>query len=195
MNNFIVLAVFSGFSFNLVLKFGLGVKEIFDNRKHPVAGCLFQWLIMFITVFASWLIFTFILAPLTLGFFEYFLLFPLTVFLTGSLEKMLFMLFPGDLSRNTGFSAHSAYSGLALTALILTLRLADTTSDALLLSFGFSSGVFFSIVLLRMIKIRTKNEKILPLFDGQPLMLTSMALLSLVFSSIAYITLLYPLTF
>jgi Na+-translocating ferredoxin:NAD+ oxidoreductase RnfA subunit len=195
MNNFIVLAVFSGFSFNLVLRFGLGVKEIFENRKHPVAGSLFQWLIMFTTVFASWLIFTFILAPLTLGFFEYFLLFPLTVFLTVSLEKLLFMLFPGDLAQNKGFSAYSAYSGLALTALILTLRLADTTSDALILSFGFSSGVFFSIVLLRMIKIRTKNEKILPLFAGQPLMLTSMALLSLVFSSIAYITLLYPLTF
>jgi electron transport complex protein RnfA len=195
MNNFIVLAVFSGFSFNLVLKFGLGVKEIFENREHPISGCLFQWLIMFIAVFVSWLIFTFILSPLTLGFFEYFLLLPLTVFLTVSLENVLFMLFPGNLAQNKGFSAYSSYSGLALTSLILTLRLADTTSDALILSFGFSSGVFFSIVLLRMIKVRTKNEKIMPLFSGQPLMLTSMALLSLVFSSIAYITLLYPLTF
>ena len=195
MNNFIVQAVFSGFAFNLVLKFGLGVREIFENREHPLTSCLFQWLTMFIAVFVSWLIFTFILSPLTLGFFEYFLLFPLTVFLSFSLENMLLVLLPKNLTGNKGFSAYSSYSGLILTALILTLRLADTTPDALILSFGFSSGVFFSIVLLRMIKIRMKNEKIMPVFSGQPLLLTSMALLSLVFSSIAYITLLYPLSF
>ncbi|MDR0683524.1 MAG: hypothetical protein LBF83_00115 [Spirochaetaceae bacterium] len=195
MNNFIVPAVFSGFAFNLVLKFGLGAREIFENREHPLTNYLFQWLTMFIAVFVSWLIFTFILSPLTLGFFEYFLLFPLTVFLSFSLENMLLVLLPGNLTQHKGFSAYSSYSGLVLTALILTLRLADTTPDALILSFGFSSGVFFSIVLLRMIKIRMKNEKIMPIFSGQPLLLTSMALLSLVFSSIAYITLLYPLSF
>ncbi|MDR2795110.1 MAG: hypothetical protein LBB47_00185 [Spirochaetaceae bacterium] len=195
MNNFIILAVFSGFYFNLVLKFGLGVKEIFENRANPVAGCLFQWLIMFITVFVSWLIFTFILSPLTLGFFEYFLPFPLTVFLSVGLENILSMIIPGNFQKSKGFSAYSSYSGLVLTALILTMRLADTTSDALILSFGFSFGVFFSITLLRMIKIRVKNEKTPSVFSGQPLLLTSMALLSMVFSSIAYITLLYPLNF
>jgi electron transport complex protein RnfA len=195
MNNFIVPAVFSGLTFNLVLKFGLGVKEIFENREYTVTSFLFQWLTMFITVFVSWLIFTFILSPLALGFFEYFLLFPLTVFLSFSLENMLSVLLPKNSTQNKVFSAYSSYSGLVLTALVLTLHLADTTPDALVLSFGFSSGVFFSIVLLRMIKIRIKNEKIMPVFSGQPLLLTSMALLSLVFSSIAYITLLHPLSF
>ena len=195
MNNFIVLAVFSVFSFNLVLKFGLGTKEIFENRKYPVTNCLFQWLTMFIVVFVSWLIFTFVLSPLTLGFFEYFLLFPLTVFLAVSLENMLPVTFQKNLTQNKEDSAYSSYSGLILTALILTLRLADTTSDALILSFGFSTGVFLSIILLRTIKIRIKTEKIMPVFSEQPLLLTSMALLSLVFSSIAYITLLYPLSF
>ncbi|MDR3356102.1 MAG: hypothetical protein LBO04_02830 [Spirochaetaceae bacterium] len=195
MNNFIVLTVFSVFSFNLVLKFALSVKEIFENRKHPAASCLFQWLTMFITVFVSWLIFTFILSPLTLGFFEYFLLFPVTVFLTVCLENILSIIIPGNLTQNKAFSAYSSYSGLVLTALILTLRLADTTSDAMVLSLGFSSGVYFSIALLRMIKTRVKNEKILPFFSEQPLLLTSMALLSLVFSSIAYVTLLHPLSF
>ncbi|MDR2342976.1 MAG: hypothetical protein LBD86_00410 [Spirochaetaceae bacterium] len=195
MNNFIIPLVFSAFSFNLVLKFGMGVKEIFENRKNPMTVYLFQWLSMFITVFVSWLLFTFILSPLALGFFEYFLLFPLTVFLTAGLENILLIAFPRNFAKNKGFSAYSSYSGLVLTALILTLRLADTTSDALLLSFGFSSGVFFSIALLRVIKIRVKNERILDIFNEQPLLLTSMALLSLVFSSIAYITLLYPLNF
>ncbi|MDR2659131.1 MAG: hypothetical protein LBC27_03980 [Spirochaetaceae bacterium] len=194
MNNLIILAVFSAFSFNLVLTFGLGTKEIFEVREHSVTGSLLQLSIMFITIFVSWLFFTFILSPLSLGFLQYFLLFPVTFFLTYGIES-LFTLISGNTRQNKVFSLYTSYSGLIITGLILTLHLADTATDALFLSFCLSFSAFFAIMLLRMIKIRGKNEKIVPIFEGQPILLMSMALLSLVFSSVAYIMLLHPLSF
>jgi electron transport complex protein RnfA len=195
MNRLIILAVFSTLSFNLVLKFGLGVKEIFENRKNALSSGLIQWSMMSITVFFSWFFFTFILSPLSLGFFEYFLLFPLTVFLAFGLESLLALVAPGGYEKNKAFSAYSSYGGLILTALILTLRLADTVADALVLSLCFPFGAFFAKTLLRMIRFRCKTENTSPFFIGQPFLLVSMALLSLVFSSIAYISLLHPLSF
>jgi electron transport complex protein RnfA len=195
MSDFIVLAVFSMFSFNLILKFGLGITEIFESRGEGAASDLPQWLIMFVTVFLSWLVFTFILSPLGLGLFEYFLLFPLTVFLTLGLESLLSAVTSGGFAKNRVFSAYSSYSGIILTAMILTLRLADTVTDALILSFCFPIGVFFTKILLRMIRFRGINENVPAFFKGQPLLLVSMALLSLVFSSIAYILLLYRANF
>jgi Na+-translocating ferredoxin:NAD+ oxidoreductase RnfA subunit len=193
MNNFITLISFSFFSLNLVLKFGLGAKEISENHRPAPAEMLFQWAVMFITVFVSWLIFTSILSPLSLGFFEYFMLFPITVFVTFCFEKLLSLLLPAITDRNGMFQPYTAYSGLVLTALMLTLRAADTARDALVLSCCFSSGAFFAIMLLGAVRLRGKNEKVL--LSEKPLLLLSIALLSLVFSSIAYIAMLKPLSF
>jgi electron transport complex protein RnfA len=195
MNNLIILAVFSVFSFNLVLTFGLGTKEIFESGKQSIPGSLLQLPVMFITIFVSWLIFTFILSPLSLGFLQYFLLFPLTVFLAFGIETSISTLIPGYMRQNKIFSLYTSYSGLIITALILTLYLADTVMDAFVLSFCLSFSAFFAILLLRMIKLRGKNEKLPSIFSGQPILLISMALLSLVSLSIAYILVLYPLSF
>ncbi|MDR0409295.1 MAG: hypothetical protein LBH18_02730 [Spirochaetaceae bacterium] len=195
MNNLIILAGFSAFLFNLALTFGLGAKEIFESREHSITVSLLQLSIMFITIFVSWIIFTFALSPLGLGFFQYFFLFPLTVFLTFGMESLSSLLIPGYMRQNRMFSFYTSYSGLILTGLLLTMYIANTAVDALVLSFCFSFGAFFAILLLRMIKLRGENEKIPSIFSGQPLLLMSMALLSLVFSSIAYILLLRPLSF
>jgi electron transport complex protein RnfA len=195
MNNLIILAVFSVFSFNLVLTFGLGTKEIFENREQSITSSLLQLPVMFITIFVSWIIFTFMLSPLNLGFLQYFLLFPLTVFLAFGIETSISMLIPGYMRQNKMFSPYTSYSGLIITALILTLHLADTAMDAFVLSFCLSFSAFFAILLLRMIKLRGKNETSKKFFNGQPMLCISMALLSLVSLSIAYILVLYPLSF
>jgi Na+-translocating ferredoxin:NAD+ oxidoreductase RnfA subunit len=126
---------------------------------------------------------------------QYFLLFPLTVFLAFGVETSISTLIPGYMRQNKMFSLYTSYSGLIITALILTLYLADTVMDAFVLSFCLSFSAFFAILLLRMIKLRGKNEKLPSIFSGQPILLISMALLSLVSLSIAYILLLYPLSF
>jgi Na+-translocating ferredoxin:NAD+ oxidoreductase RnfA subunit len=148
---------------------------------------------MIISVFISWLIFTYILSPLSLGFFEYFMLFPITVSVILCLEKLFSLLLPDGVVQNGMFQPYTAYSGLVLTALILTLRTADTAQDAFVLSLCFSSGAFFAIILLDAVKLRGKNER--TRLNRASLLLLSIALLSLVFSSIAYIALLRPLSF
>jgi Na+-translocating ferredoxin:NAD+ oxidoreductase RnfA subunit len=193
MDNFIMLLSFSFFLFNLVLKFGLGVKEISESCKPAAGKILFQWAVMLMSVFISWLIFTYILNPLSLGFFEYFMLFPITVFVIFCLEKVFSLLLPAGVVENGMFQSYTAYSGLVLTALILTMHAADTARDAFVLSFCFSSGAFFAIMLLGAVKLRGKNER--TRLNKASMLLLSIALLSLVFSSIAYITLLKPMSF
>ena len=78
-----LLAVFSGISMNLILQCGLGMRGIAITKsggrdQGPAfhGPLLVKLGLMFATVLLLWLIFSFILSSISLGFFEYILLFP-----------------------------------------------------------------------------------------------------------------------
>ncbi|GHV52496.1 hypothetical protein AGMMS49579_09870 [Spirochaetia bacterium] len=83
------LGVFSSLSLNLVLQFGLGMRDISAGRRkdHPVP--FLEAGVIFLSVFILWLFFTFVLAPLQLGFFILFLLFPLSALTCIASEQIL----------------------------------------------------------------------------------------------------------
>jgi electron transport complex protein RnfA len=182
------LAVFSGLSLNLILQFGLGIRSTEPNKEKPVQYAFFQWIIQFFTVLLLWLLFTYILTPLTLGFLEYLVIFPLASLTAQGLEFILFRLNPalGEKPRLPGISA---YDGLIIAAFLLTKRLASSFRGALVLSLGFSLGAFLAALILHHIYRRCAMEKIPPHLRGTPLMLISAGLLSLIFSSVAAILL------
>jgi Na+-translocating ferredoxin:NAD+ oxidoreductase RnfA subunit len=86
-------------------------------------------------------------------------------------------------------SGESAYHGLAIIALSLTLRLASSFLGAAVLSLGFSLGAFLSVLILNSIYKRASIERIPPVLQGMPLFLIAAGLLSLIFSSLAAILL------
>ncbi|MDR1596480.1 MAG: hypothetical protein LBR99_02125 [Treponema sp.] len=210
-----ILAVFSGLTLNLVLQFGLGISKIIDpkglkpEREWEKFSALF-WAILFVSVLILWVFFTYLLSSPAFGFLESFLLFPAAVLVSVAVELVFVYFFPDGkfalhksgktkrgrfnpwkLAESTGLShveiPLSSYSGLVLASLFLTLRLAASPVEALVLSLGFSLGCLAATLILREISRRSSLEAVPEAFRGPPLMLISMGLLSLIFSSVSAI--------
>jgi electron transport complex protein RnfA len=188
MSALAVLAVFSGLSLNPLLQFGLGIRNFEAEARRPAGYAFFQCFLHFVTVLLLWLLFACILSPLSLGFFEYFLIFPLIVAVRRGVEAATGYLVPPGRD-SPGISGKSVHDGLAVAALFLTLRLADSFAGAAVLSLGFSLGGFAAARILNAIYKRSSIETIPPMLRGMPLLLISMGLLSLISSSVAVILL------
>ncbi|MDR3146077.1 MAG: hypothetical protein LBU21_07350 [Treponema sp.] len=188
MSTLAILAVFSGLSLNPLLQFGLGIRNFEAEAQRPLRYTFFQWFLLFVTVLLLWLFFMYILSPLSLGFFEYFLTFPLIVAARQGVEKALRYLVPPGKDRPKS-SGRNVHDGLAIVALFFTLRLADSFAAEVVLSLGFSLGSFAAAHVLNTIYRRSSTEMIPPMLRGTPLLLVSAGLLSLSCSSVAVILL------
>ncbi|MHB9291520.1 putative Ion-translocating oxidoreductase complex subunit A [Hollandina sp. SP2] len=181
------LLVFSGFTLNLVLHGALGIGSITEGQEqsHPIP--LFQLGILFVSVFLLWVFASYGLVFLAFGFLEYALLFPLSVLVCMGLEGLCTRLFPSLALEYKVFNPATAYDGLALGSLMMSLHIARTIVEALVLSLGFSLGTLLSMVLLEEIRKRSSLELVPPFMQGRPLMLISMGLLSLLFTALGLI--------
>ncbi|MDR2798069.1 MAG: hypothetical protein LBB80_06975 [Treponema sp.] len=181
------LLVFSGFTLNLVLHGALGIGNIaeWQKRSHPIP--LFQLGILFVSVFLLWMLASYGLVFLAFGFLEYALLFPLSALVCMGLEGLCARLLPSLVPEYNVFNPATAYDGLALSSLMMTLHIARTVMEALILSLGFSLGTLLSMGLLNEIRKRSSLELVPPFMQGRPLMLISMGLLSLLFTALGLI--------
>jgi electron transport complex protein RnfA len=185
----VALAVFSGLSLNLLVHLGIGIPDFNREPYRPFRFIFFQWSSLFVSVMVLWCLFTYILTPLSLGFFEYFLFFPLIATL-GSFWKFLFVrLFPREDSEERLFSMSGVHNGMVISALLITLRLAGSFSGALALALGFSLGFLVVVFILRAILDRFSGETVPLSLRGTPLLLISLGLLALIFSSLSGIIL------
>ncbi|GHV75616.1 hypothetical protein AGMMS49942_04370 [Spirochaetia bacterium] len=201
------LAVFSGLSLNLLLQFGLSVGGIIEPASRPSPP---HWLILFVSSFVLWLFFTYVLAAPAFGFLESFLFFPAAMLVSLTLESVFVYFFPSgvitrdalrnakkgpwkpweiarDICLNSDGLPRYSGNGLAAASVFLTLRLALTLVDALVLCLGFSLGCLVAAAILREINKRSSLESAPQSFRGAPLTLISMGLLSLIFSSVSVI--------
>jgi electron transport complex protein RnfA len=192
MNNLAALAVFSGLSLNLLIHLGIGIRDFNLEPYRPFRFTLFQWFALFASIMALWCLFTYIFTPLSLGFFEYFLFFPLIATLGKFWEFLFVRIFSRKNSEDSEerlLSLFSVHNGLVTSALLITIRLAGSFSGALALALGFSLGFLAAIFILRAILGRFSGEIIPPLLRGVPLLLISLGLLALIFSSLSVIIL------
>jgi electron transport complex protein RnfA len=189
VNNLIALGVFSALSLNLLIQMGIGIRDFNEEPYRPFRFVFFLCFSLFASVMALWCLFTYIFTPLSLGFFEYFLFFPLIAAL-GRFWKFLFArLFPRGYSEERFFSMSGVHNALVTSALLVTIRLAGSFSGALALVLGFSLGFLAALFILRAILDRFSGEIVPPLLCGIPLLLISLGLLALIFSSLSVIIL------
>jgi electron transport complex protein RnfA len=187
MSVLLSLVVFSSLSLNLIVQLGLGIGNIGASRPGTERLPLFQLSVLFLSVPLLWLVFSWFSSLFFFGFGEYLLLFPLSVLVCMGFERVFSSLFPKMKIRPGFFNPMTGYDGLALAALMLTLRLAAVFTEALVLSLGFSFGVLLSLLILRGIRKRSVMEKVPRFLRGVPLTLLSMGLLALIFSSLSFI--------
>jgi electron transport complex protein RnfA len=181
---FALLAVFSGLSMNLILQCGLGMRGIAlvkpgRERLPPI-----PFLVFFITVLLLWIIFSFVLSTVSLGFFEYILVFPAASLVFFGIEFLLrrFVI----KKKNDDEDAVQFCDGLAGAALFITLYIAGKFIEALALVLGFTLGMLLSFSIIGEIRRRSAMEAVFRPLRGSPLALISMGLLSLVFGSAAF---------
>jgi electron transport complex protein RnfA len=184
------LAVFAGLSLNLMIQCALGVSGAAgpakDSKRQPFP--LFQFFCLFVSVFVLWTAYSLILKPLSGGFLDYFLFFPLCVLACLGLEALGKRLFSKKEAVRV-FKALTAYDGLVPVSLILTVHMASGATDALLLAFFFALGCLLSAAILGEIRRRSALEWVPRYIRGSPLALISMGLLSIIFASGAWICL------
>jgi electron transport complex protein RnfA len=99
------LAVFSGLSLNLLLQFGLGIREViavtgqdplFPDHKREWGGIASPgWIVLFVTALVLWLLFTYVLIPPAFGFLESFLFLPAAQAVSVVLNMVFAYFFPG----------------------------------------------------------------------------------------------------
>ena len=167
------LIVLSSFSFNMILQFGLGLRDIRTGMQQNHVISLFQTLVLFVSVLILWPVFSYLLLPLE-GI-KYILLFPLSALACISFEWLrtqFFADFAPFASKANSFSAVSAYNGLVLNALFLSLHLATSIGEAFILSFGFSAGTLGVSYLLSAIYVRSSLNQCL-CFCGKPRLCSS----------------------
>jgi electron transport complex protein RnfA len=184
------LGIISGLSLNLIVHFGLGIHYIGfcdENHKRFFGIPVVRGGILFLSVPLLWFFFSYILVPLSLGFLEYMVIFPLSVLVCMGLEAAVNYFFPNILLESKIFSPWSAYNGLIPAALVLSFYLASSLVEVIVLSLGFYWGLLLAILILKEIQKRSSREAVPERLRGVPLMLISMGLLSLVFSSVGMI--------
>ncbi|MDR0561408.1 MAG: hypothetical protein LBG73_01805 [Spirochaetaceae bacterium] len=184
MGSLISLFICAGFSLNLILQFALGIRGVAEGQERSDPIPLFQGGILFVSVLSLWLVYSYIISPLAFGFLEYVLLFPLSALACIGLERLLVSFIPSMVPDSKWFAPDSGYNGLTPTALWLTLHIAGTPLEALILSLSFAVGIALTMVLLCYIRKRSALEAVPKNLKGRPLMLIAMGLLSLVFTSL-----------
>jgi electron transport complex protein RnfA len=187
MGGMISLVVCAGLSLNLILHFGLGVQGVAEGQEDTPSLPLFEGAAIWGSVMILWCLASYVLSPLSFGFLEYVLLFPLASLFCMGFEYGAPRFFPSLVRSSKRFNPESGYNGLAPTALVLTLHLAGTLFEALILSLSFVLGTLLAILLLRYIRIRSALERVPRNLRGPPLLLIAMGLLSLLFTSLTAI--------
>ena len=197
----------SSLSVNLILQCGLGMAGICKlTARYGSSGAahygssgavrygnsgaaqklpFLKILLGFITVIVLWLFFTYIVSPLSLGFFGYILFFPVVALVYYALEYLLFTI----LLKSTPECEDSVFlnDGILGAALFFTYNVSGNFLEALAMVFGFSVGSLLTLLIVTEIVRRSEMEAVPKFLAGRPLILISMGLLSLVFTSSALI--------
>ncbi|MDR2900151.1 MAG: hypothetical protein LBV20_01335 [Treponema sp.] len=184
MTDTVFFVIFVGFSANLAIQTGLGVRDIIGIKQYKWENSFSQGFILFFSVLVTWIVFNFLVFPLNLGFLETLLLLPLTILFAVFIEKGFFFVF-SKLTKPAGSSVLSAYNGLIFGAAFFVLKMAESFTDALIMAAGFSLGYMLSMAIILEIHKRSSIEAVPKALRGSPLLLISLSLLSLVCSAAA----------
>jgi Na+-transporting NADH:ubiquinone oxidoreductase subunit NqrE len=178
---FTILAVLS---LNLVLHTGLGIKEIYQDVNSSFSGSLLRWVSLFAVVFLFWILWTFVLSPLSFGFFDIIFIFPLCALALHAIDE-----YAQKHASRFHASTISRSIPLCVFSLFMTLRLASTITEAALLALFFSAGCVLASLILSSILLRMRSEPVSKKVAGIPLTFISNGLLALIFSAAAAILL------
>jgi len=190
MNNIpiLLLFIYAAFTVNLLLQCGLGIKGAVESDMGGQGGSidileLIKSGIIFLAVILLWFFFSKVVFSLFQGIYLYVLIFPVSFI---AYEAMEYFVFNHILKKpNTSERFIDFPGGITAVAVFLCINLANTFLETIVLSLGVSSGIFFVKLIIREIRRRAALETVPVFLRGKPLVLITMGMLSLVFTTVS----------
>jgi len=181
----ILLFVYSCFTMNLVLQCGLGLRGIAESKSAMNVQAFAKLGLVFLTVILIWFFFSNVIFSLFSGIFIYVLLFPVSAIVYDGLEYLTFQYL---LKRSREEETFISFPGcITAVAVFICINMANGFLDVLILSFGFTSGIFIISLITREIRKRAALEAVPVFLRGKPLVLIAMGMLSLIFTAASYL--------
>ena len=188
-----LLAVFSSLSVNLILQFGIGLSRITMNGKlqsGPASGKkkLYGGLgIIFVTVILLWFIFSFLGSVISLGLLEYVLVFPAGFIVFSGISYFIKIKKDKNNKNDIKDDDDDKITGgiFSSAALFICINIAGKFLDTVILTLGFIAGIWLAVKITSEIQKRSEMEAVPKCLKDGPLVLVSMGILSLVFTSAA----------
>ncbi|MCL2229697.1 MAG: hypothetical protein FWC01_01230 [Treponema sp.] len=177
----LILLIYSGFTMNLVLQCGLGIKGVVESKGSMDLSALIKSGIIFASIILLWFFFAHILFSLIQGIFIYIILFPLSAACYSGLEYLIFKFIMKKEIKDESIISFPA--GVTAASVFICINLANGFLEAVILSFGFTAGIFLVNTIIREIRYRAALEAVPVFLRGKPLILIAMGLLSLVFTT------------
>jgi len=184
------LLFYSVFTVNLLLQCGLGIKGAVESNQDnkelsPSLDriTIFRSIIIFFSVIILWAFFAKLLFSLIPGMFIYVLIFPVSFIFYDALEYLFFRFVikkDTDSEKSINFPG-----GITAVAVFLCMILSNNFLETLVLSFGISTGVLFVKLIIKEIQRRAFLEAVPVSIRGKPLVLITMGMLSLVFTTVS----------
>jgi len=194
----LLLFIYSAFTINLLLQCGLGIRGAIESSSnngdlsHAASAAqpldlktLIKSCIVFCSVIILWFLFARVFYSMLPGIYLYVLLFPVSSIVYDAMEYVIFRYVvkkENDNERMINF-----YGGITAVASFLCINIAKNILETIVLSVGFTTGIFFVKLIIREIRRRAALEAV-PLFlRGKPLVLITMGMLSLVFTTASFL--------
>ena len=175
----ILLVFFSAFTMNPVLQCALGINNV--EGKSRRLSTLIRLGIIFFAIIILWVFFSVIISSIISGIYIYVLLFPLSYLVYNAMESLIFTY---ALKKDPTNECSIGFpGGITAAAVFICINIANNFMEAVSLSFGFAAGTFLVFVILDEISRRAALEAVPRFLRGKPLILISMGMLSLIFST------------
>jgi len=179
----VLLLICSGFSMNLLLQCGLGIKNAAESKEPLGLSTLIKTGIIFFSIVIMWVFFSRIVSSIIPGVFIYVLLFPVSSIFYDVLEYLVFRYL---YKKDSGSECYVSFpGGITAVSVFICINMANNFFEALVMAFGFTAGLMLVYVIIREVRKRAALETVPRFLRGKPLVLITMGMLSLVFSVVS----------
>ncbi|MCL2277590.1 MAG: hypothetical protein FWC21_06795 [Treponema sp.] len=176
-----ILLIYSAFTVNLVLQCGIGLRGIAESKGEFFISSFIKLGLIFISIIFLWFLFSKALSAIIQGLLLYVLLFPVSAILYDGLEFIIFRyIFKRDAKDE---SLINFPGGITAVSVFICVNAANSFLETAILSFGFISGIFLVNIITREVRKRAALEAVPVFLQGKPLILITMGILSMVFST------------
>jgi electron transport complex protein RnfA len=165
---------------NLALQCAMGIKGAPESKNCSRKTTIIRLGIIFITIIFLWLFFYRIVFSIFSGIFIYILIFPLSFIAYEGIQSLLKKyLFKKDIENECFINFGG---GITALSVFICINISASFFQTLILSFGFTTGIMVVFLIIREIRRRAALEAIPQFLRGNPLILISMGLISIVFT-------------